>query len=218
MNTGMKDGGGQEEWQDMLICTCSLIVHNTEVQLFSERRLHVLAQTSGWHLWFLAVQHSVQFSHSVMSFSLWSYGLKHARFPFLSSTPGACSNSCPSSQWCHVILCRSLLFLPSIFPSIRVFFSESALHISWPKYWINQVLFYEDHHKHLSAFLSPEGAYTNLDNVPLKYISPEVSLEASLTFFLFLPLLPFLLLLVPCALITKLPCRAGELYIEIHML
>ena len=34
----------------------------------------------------------------------------------------------------HLVLCRSLL-LPSIFPSIRVFFNESALHIRWPKYW-----------------------------------------------------------------------------------
>ena len=35
----------------------------------------------------------------------------------------------------HLILCRPLLLLPSIFPSIRVFSSESVLHIRWPKYW-----------------------------------------------------------------------------------
>ena len=35
----------------------------------------------------------------------------------------------------HLILCRSLFLLPSIFPSIRVFSNESALHIRWPKYW-----------------------------------------------------------------------------------
>ena len=38
----------------------------------------------------------------------------------------------PSS---HLILCRPLLLPASIFPSIRVFFSESVLHIRWPKYW-----------------------------------------------------------------------------------
>ena len=38
----------------------------------------------------------------------------------------------PSS---HLILCHLLLLLPSVFPSIRVFSSESALHIRWPKYW-----------------------------------------------------------------------------------
>ena len=35
----------------------------------------------------------------------------------------------------HLILCHHLLLLPSIFPSIRVFSKESALHIRWPKYW-----------------------------------------------------------------------------------
>ena len=35
----------------------------------------------------------------------------------------------------HLILCRTLLLLPSIFPSIRVFSNESALHIRWPMYW-----------------------------------------------------------------------------------
>ena len=35
----------------------------------------------------------------------------------------------------HLILCCTLLLLPSIFPSIRVFSNESALHIRWPKYW-----------------------------------------------------------------------------------
>ena len=35
----------------------------------------------------------------------------------------------------HLILCHPFLLLPSIFPSIRVFTNESALHIRWPKYW-----------------------------------------------------------------------------------
>ena len=35
----------------------------------------------------------------------------------------------------HLILCHPLLLLPSIFPNIRVFSSESVLHIRWPKYW-----------------------------------------------------------------------------------
>ena len=44
---------------------------------------------------------SVQFSHSVMSNSLWPHGLQHARLPCPSQTPRAYSNSGPSSQWCH---------------------------------------------------------------------------------------------------------------------
>ena len=35
----------------------------------------------------------------------------------------------------HLILCRPLLLLPSIFPSTRLFSNESALHVRWPKYW-----------------------------------------------------------------------------------
>ena len=81
---------------------------------------------------------SVQISFSVVSDSLGPHGLQHARLPCPSTTPGACSNSCPLSWWCHptnLILCHSLLLLPSIFPSIRVFSSESVLRIKWPKIW-----------------------------------------------------------------------------------
>ena len=46
---------------------------------------------------------SVQFSLSVMSNSLWLHGLQHARLPCSSPTPGAYSNSCPSSRWCSRI-------------------------------------------------------------------------------------------------------------------
>ena len=72
-----------------------------------------------------------------MSYSLRPCGWYHSRLPCLSPTRRAYSNSClelvmPSN---HLILCRPLLLPPSIFPSIRVFSSESALHIRWPKYW-----------------------------------------------------------------------------------
>ena len=44
---------------------------------------------------------SVQFSHSVVSNSLWPHGLQHARLPCPSPAPEACSNSCPLNWWCH---------------------------------------------------------------------------------------------------------------------
>ena len=44
---------------------------------------------------------SVQLSCSVVSDSLWPHGLQHFRLPCSSQTPGTCSNSCPSSWWCH---------------------------------------------------------------------------------------------------------------------
>ena len=50
----------------------------------------------------------------------------------------------------HLILCRPLLLLPSIFPSIRVFSNESVLHIRWPKYWS------------FSFSISPSNEYSGL--------------------------------------------------------
>ena len=79
------------------------------------------------------------FSCSVVSNSLRPYGLQHTRFPCPSPSPGACSNSCPLSQWCHPTISSSAIpfssCLQSIFPSIGVFSSESVLCIRWPQYW-----------------------------------------------------------------------------------
>ena len=52
---------------------------------------------------------SVQFSRSVMSDSLWSHESQHARPPCPSQTPGAYSNSCPLSQWCHPAISSSVI-------------------------------------------------------------------------------------------------------------
>ena len=49
--------------------------------------------------------------------------------------PRVCSHLCPLSCWCYLFLPPPLVLLPSVFPSRRVFSSESALHIRWPKYW-----------------------------------------------------------------------------------
>ena len=80
---------------------------------------------------------SLQFSRSV-SDSLQPHELQHARPPCPSPTPRVHSDSTSiesvmSSS--HLILCRPLLLLPPISPSIRVFFNESTLHMRWPKYW-----------------------------------------------------------------------------------
>ena len=52
---------------------------------------------------------SVQFSRSVVSDSLWPQGRQHTRLPCSSPTPGACSNSCPSSRWCHPTISSSVI-------------------------------------------------------------------------------------------------------------
>ena len=61
---------------------------------------------------------NVQFSHSVVSNSLWPHGLQHTRLPCPSATPGACSNSCPSSQWCHPTISSSVVPFSSHFQSL----------------------------------------------------------------------------------------------------
>ena len=82
-------------------------------------------------------QTGIQSSHSVVSDSLRPHGLQHARPPCPSPTPRVYPNSCPSSWWCYptITSCFPLLLLSSIFPTIRGFSNESALHIRWPKYW-----------------------------------------------------------------------------------
>ena len=81
---------------------------------------------------------SIQFSRSVVSNSLQPHGLQHANLPSPSPTPGASSNSGPLIELVmpssHLILC-CLLLLPSIFSSIRAFSNDSAICITWPKYW-----------------------------------------------------------------------------------
>ena len=75
------------------------------------------------------------FSHSVLSDSLQLHGLQDSlSFPISQSLLKLMSFE-PAMPSNHLILCRPLLLLSSIFSSIRVSSSESALHIRWPKYW-----------------------------------------------------------------------------------
>ena len=82
---------------------------------------------------------SVQFSRSVLSNSLGPHEGQHARPPCSSPTNTETLPKLISiesvMQTNHLSLCHPLVLLPSIFPNIRVFSSESALHIRWPKYW-----------------------------------------------------------------------------------
>ena len=88
-----------------------------------------------------------------MSDSLQPHELQHARLPCPSPSPEVCSNSCPLIRWCHPTILSSVtpfLLLPSIFPSIRIFSSESVLCIRWPKYWS------------FSFSISPSNEYSEL--------------------------------------------------------
>ena len=99
---------------------------------------HVHCQALDRKLHTVSVQFSsVQFSCSVVSYSLWPHGLQHVSslsifnswslLKFMSIELVMPSN--------HLILCCPLFLLPSIFPSIRVFSNESVLNIRWPKCW-----------------------------------------------------------------------------------
>ena len=66
-------------------------------------------QWKQWETLFFSSVSSVQTSRSVMSNSLWPQGLQHARLPCPSPTPGACSNSCPLSCWCHPTISSSVV-------------------------------------------------------------------------------------------------------------
>ena len=89
-----------------------------------------------------------------MSDSLWPYGLQHTRLlcPSLSISWRLLKLVFIESMMpsIHYILCRPLLLLPSVFPSIRVFSSELALWIRWPKYW------------NFSFSISPSNEYSGL--------------------------------------------------------
>ena len=56
----------------------------------------------------------------------------------------------------HLILCRPLLLLPSIFPGIRVFSNELSIHIKWPKYW--------------SFSISPSNEYSGLISLRIDWL------------------------------------------------
>ena len=78
------------------------------------------------------------FSGSVVSASIRFHGLQHIKLPHPSTSHGACSNSCPLSQWYHPTISSSVVPFSShlqSFPAIRVFSNESTLCIRWPKYW-----------------------------------------------------------------------------------
>ena len=71
----------------------------------------------------------------------------------------------------HLILCHPLLLLPSTFPSIRVFSNESALHITWPKYWS------------FSCSISHSNDYSGLISFRMEWLDP-LAVQGTLKGFL----------------------------------
>ena len=83
-------------------------------------------------------QLTVQFSCSVMPNSLQPHRLHHARPPCPSPIPGAYSNSCPLSRWCHPTISSSVIPFSSrlqSFPASGSFQMSQLFCIKWTKYW-----------------------------------------------------------------------------------
>ena len=75
------------------------------------------------------------FSHSVLSDPLRSHGLQHTRPSCPSPSPGDCSNSCPSSRWCHPTILSSVIFFSSCLQSFSASGAFSNI------YWLHLGLF-----------------------------------------------------------------------------
>ena len=88
---------------------------NVIVLIHSLRKGYRIARAYWGELW-----SSGQFSRSVVSDSLWPHGLQHAKLPCPSPTPGACSNSCPPSRWCHSTISSSVIPFSSCLQSFPV--------------------------------------------------------------------------------------------------
>ena len=83
-------------------------------------------------------QRGSQFGRSVVSDSLRHHGMQHARLPCPSPTPRACSNSCPSSRWCHPTISSSVIPFSSCLqycPASGSFPMSQFFPIRCPKYW-----------------------------------------------------------------------------------
>ena len=77
-----------------LYCEIQIYICNINIYMYAHTHTHT---------------HITQFSRSVVSNSLRPHGLQHTRPPCPSPSPGACSNSCPLSQWCHPTISSSII-------------------------------------------------------------------------------------------------------------
>ena len=193
-------------WVNLLLCSQNSI---------SEVAGHGLTSGKIW-IYFLFAWHSskivalIDFSSilytSLLTLTWWSFSsvqlLSHVQLfatPWTTAHQASLSitnSRSPPKPMCiksvmpfnHLILCRPLLLLPSIFPSTRVFSNESALHIRWPKYWsfsfnINP----SNEHPGLISFrmdwldlLAVQGTLKSL----LQYHSSEASILRRSAFFI----------------------------------
>ena len=110
--------------------------------------------------WLSAAKPISSVSHSAISDSLWPHGLQQARPLCLSPTPGAYSNSCPLSRWCHPTILYSVVPFSSQLQSFPASgsFQMTVLPIRWPKYWS------------CSFSISPSSEYSGLISFRMNWL------------------------------------------------
>ena len=127
------------------------------------------------------------FIHSVVSNSLGPQQLQQARFPCPPLSPRIRSNSCSLTWWCHPTISSSAtpFLCPQSFPASRVFSSEPALHIRWPKYWCFS--FHSSPTNEYSGLISFKKDRFDLLSIQgtLKSLLQHHSSKASILFFFF---------------------------------
>ena len=92
------------------------------------------------NIFWLLCQVLVQFSHSLMSDSLQHFGLQHTSLPCPSPTPGGCSDSRPSSQWCHPTILSSVIPFSSYlqsFPASGSFPIDQLFTLGGQSIWVS---------------------------------------------------------------------------------
>ena len=124
---------GDENWAQSLRRNITIVSSKIR-QMFLSRQKNVLKMSSGWPrkqteegcLSFLFSL--VQFRCSIVSDSLPPHGLQHTRLPCPSPTPGACSKSCPASQWCPPTISSSVVSFFNLPQHQSLFQWVSSLH------------------------------------------------------------------------------------------
>ena len=191
-------------WSWEFILLCSIFYEQNSLKLMIQREIHnrktlihwlntigdILISNTVIYIYICIYIYSVQFIHSVVSDCLQSHGPQHTRPLCSSPAPRVHPNPCPSSWWCPPAISSSvfpLLFLPSIFPSIRVFSNESALRIRWPKYWSLSFISPANEHPGLISFrmdwldlLAVQGTLLSL----LQHHSSKASILLCSAFFM----------------------------------
>ena len=145
-----------------MVCVINLKVWTNITQGWEKCFARQIINTDKVFDWVNHILHcDLLFSLSVMSDSLLLHGMQQARLPLSFTISWSLLKLMtielvmPSN---HLILCHPLLFPPSIFPSIRVFSSESVLPIRWPKYWS------------FSFSLSPSNEYSGLISFSMDWL------------------------------------------------